>query len=418
MRIFRLFLLPVSFIYLFSFSIYAQDILEWRGINRTGHFISSNLLDKWPGNGPPLLLHVDNLPTSYSSIVYKDGIMYTTGIEDSLEILTALYMDGSTKWQTKYGLAWDQSFPNARCTPTIDSNKAYVISGRGDLACIDISNGKIVWSFDGYGKYKGKWGKWGVAESPLIIEDKMIYTPGGDSTCMVAIDKRSGSSIWQSESLKERTAYTSPVYVKRGINKMIITVLAKHVICVDANNGDILWKFNYKELDTPASGGDINPVSPIVVGNDVFVTSGYNHVGIMLQMAEDYKSVSLKWKTKDMDVHHGGVVEKDGYLYAANYTTIVDGNWTCLDWETGEKQFEENWKGKGSIIASDDKLICYDERRGHVGLADINPRQFKIHSSFRVEHGRGPHWSHPTIYDDKLFIRHGASLMVYDIGKK
>jgi len=405
-----LFLIPSNF-------VSAQDVLEWRGVARTGYFPSSNLLDEWPENGPELILQVEDLPKSYSSVVMKDGIMYSTGIVDTTEILTALYMDGTVKWSTIYGKAWDESFANARSTPTIEGGFAYVISGRGDVACISIWNGEKEWSFDGYTEYSGKWGTWGVAESPLIVEDKLIYTPGGDETTMLAVDKKNGKLIWQSESLNEKTAYTSPVYVERGSNKLIISVLAKHVICINADNGKLLWKYNYKAIDTPSSGGDINPVTPIVVGNDVFVTSGYNHVGIMLHMAEDFNSVTLKWKTSDLDVHHGGVVEMNGYLYAANYKTIVDGDWTCLDWNTGEVQFEENWKGKGSIIASDGKLICYDERRGHVGLVDLNPKQFVVKSSFRVEPGRGPHWSHPTIYDDKLFIRHGEALMVYNIGK-
>jgi outer membrane protein assembly factor BamB len=416
MQIYRQIQLFIPFLFIFSNFISAQDILEWRGIDRTGYFPSTDLLDEWPEDGPELLLEVDHLPKSYSSVVVKDQIMYTTGIVDSTEILTALYMDGSIKWSTVYGKAWDQSFPNARCTPTIEGGLAYVISGRGDVACIGIWDGEIKWSFDGYADFHGRSGTWGVAESPLIVDDKVIYTPGGDQTSMVAVDKKSGKVIWQSESMEERTAYTSPVYIERDSYKMIITVLANHVICVNAEDGSLLWKYNYLAIDAPSSGGDINPVTPIVVGNDVFVTSGYNHIGIMLHMSDDFSSVKLKWKTSDLDVHHGGVVEMDGYLYAANYTSIVDGNWTCLDWDTGEVQFEENWKGKGSIIASDGKLICYDERRGHVGLVDLTPKEFVVKSSFRVAQGRGPHWSHPTIFGDKLFIRHGEALVVYGIG--
>ena len=38
-----------------------------------------------------------------------------------------------------------------------------------------------------------------------------------------------------------------------------------------------------------------------------------------------------------------------------------------------------------------------------------------IVSSFKIEHGTGPHWAHPYIADKKLLLRHGEVLMVFDI---
>ncbi|HKK61952.1 MAG TPA: PQQ-binding-like beta-propeller repeat protein [Bacteroidales bacterium] len=373
-------------------------------------------MEKWPDKGPDILLELKDLPATYSSVIVKNEIIYTTGIKDTLEIIMAIHPNGSTKWQTVYGKAWDKSFNHARSTPTIEGNNAYVISGRGNISCIDISNGMLQWSVDGHKKYEGSWGTWGIAESPLVVDDKVIYTPGGNRTTMVALDKENGETVWESPSLENKSAYTSPLLVERGDLKMIISVIADYVICVNADDGEILWSFYYKGINDPKRGGSINPVTPIVNDNEVFVTSGYNHVGIMLQMAEDFRSVNMKWKTNDLDVHHGGVVEVDGYLYGANYTSVVNGNWTCIDWDSGALKYEEKWRGKGSIIATDGFLICYDERRGHVGLVRITPEKFDIISEFRVVQSRGPHWSHPAIFNDKLYIRHNDALVVYSIG--
>lgn len=397
---------------LFSFS---QDLLQWRGIDRTGHFASKDLLDEWPETGPKEILSIDNLPLSYSSVLLKDNVLFTTGINDTAESLIAIDMSGNIKWNTVYGKAWENSYPNARCTPTIEDNYAYLISGSGTLAKIDITNGKTIWSFNGYEKFEGSWGKWGVAESPLIVDDKMIYTPGGDKTTIVAVSKNTGETIWMSKSLQDKSSYCSPVLVEKGDLKLIVTVTAKYVIAVNADNGEIFWKFDYSSIDKPFAGYDINPVTPLVVDNDIFVTSGYNHVGIMLHMADDYKSVELKWKTENLDIHHGGAIVYDGYIFGANYTSIVKGNWVCLDWNTGELKYEHTWYGKGSIIFTDGKLICYDERRGNIALVNATPEKFDLISEFKIEKGKGPHWSHPTIYDEKLFIRRGTVLMVYDI---
>ena len=267
----------------------AQEMVQWRGIDRTGHYKSNKLLPKWPDGGPELLLAIDTLPESYSSVVVKDGTMYTTGVVDTLEMLTAIGLDGSYKWATTYGKAWSRAFENARCTPTIEDSFAYVVSGCGDLACINTHNGKIKWGFDGYSKFNGVWGTWGVAESPLIVGDKMIYTPCGPKTTVVALNKHTGETIWMSESIGDQGSYCSPILAEQGSYQLIVTVTANYVVCFNAENGELFWKFAYTELDAPKMGGVINPVSPVAIGNDVFVTSGYNHVGVMLHMADDFR---------------------------------------------------------------------------------------------------------------------------------
>lgn len=394
----------------------SQEIIQWRGVDRTGYFPSENLLTEWPLEGPELLLHITDLPETYSSIVVKDDVMYTTGISDTSEIISAIKMDGTILWNTVYGKAWGKSYRNGRCTPTIEGDYAYLISGGGYLSRVNITSGELDWSIDGLTTFEGEYGKWGVAESPLLVDDKMIYSPCGDKTTVVAVDKTNGETIWMSESLNEVGSYVSPTVIEKGDLKLIVTVSSNYVLAINASNGNIIWKYKYTDVDPPMMGGDINPVTPLVVGNEIFVTSGYNHVAIMLETTDDWKSVSLKWKNDVLDVHHGGVVAVDGYIYGANYTSIRGGDWVCLKWDDGTTMFQEKWNTKGQIIATDGYLICYDERMGNVALVEINPAEFRIKSTFKIEQGRGPHWTHPTIYNDQLFIRHGADLMVYRIG--
>jgi len=199
---------------------------------------------------------------------------------------------------------------------------------------------------------------------------------------------------------------------------LIVTVTGNYVLGVNAENGKIMWKYHYTGVGNSKSGHDINPITPLIKDNEIFVTSGYNHLGIMLMMSEDMSSVSLKWKSDDMDAHHGGVVEHGGYIYGSNFGTVISGKWACINWETGELKYEHDWFTKGQIIKTEKFLICYDERKGNIALVEANPEEFKIISSFKVKGGNGPHWSHPTIYDDKLFLRHGKSLLIYDIGKE
>jgi len=414
----RLKIFVMTALCLLSFSLLkAQTISQWRGLDRSGYFPANNLYEKWPGDGPVLELHVDNLPGTYSSVVVKDEVIYTTGVVEEDEFLTALKADGTILWTTRYGDAWGKSYREGRCTPTIEDGFAYLISGAGDLGCVDLMDGSLTWSVDGYTTFGAAYGTWGTAESPLIVGDKLIYTPCGDQTTMVAVDKHSGSTMWTSESINDQSGYVSPILIERGGKQLIITVTGNHVICVNAADGAIFWKLRYTDYEKPMMGVDINPVTPLVKGNEIFVTSGYNHVGLMLEMAADYKSVSVKWISEDLDVHHGGVVQLDGFIYGSNYTSIKKGNWVCLDWESGEVMYEQEWNTKGQIIASQGMLICYEERRGNLALVEARPDKFAIRSEFRIEHGSGPHWCHPSIYGNKLYLRHGKSLLGYRIGE-
>ncbi len=126
----RIFITGLFLLQFFGFTLTAQLITQWRGANRSGQYPSEKLLKKWPESGPTLLLHVDNLPSAYSSVVVKEGILYTTGIsEEEKELLFAIGPDGSLLWSTEYGESWGKSYRDARCTPTIEGNYAYVISG-------------------------------------------------------------------------------------------------------------------------------------------------------------------------------------------------------------------------------------------------------------------------------------------------
>ncbi len=411
----RINLLPLVGIMLMFLPAKSQDAMGWRGLKRTGFYETGKLQQKWPDGGPELLLLVDSLPETYSSAIVQNNVIYTTGVVDEKEVLTALTMDGKKKWSVIYGEAWDGSYDHARCTPTLEGGNAYLTSGSGDVACIDLTSGKQKWGYDAFEKFEGDCGGWGIAESPLLVDEKMIFTPGGEKTTMIALDKKTGETVWKSESLDDETAYCSPTLMEENGKKLIVSVTSNYVIGVDAENGKFVWKFKYTDVEKPFMGGDINPITPLIRGKEVFVTSGYNHVGLMLQLSDDLSTVTVKWMSEDLDTHHGGVVYHDGHIYGSNFTSIRKGNWICLDWETGKTRYDHKWLGKGSIIAADGMLICYEERRGNLALVKANPQQFELLSSFRITNGKGPHWSHPSIYDDKLFIRHGDALMVYKI---
>lgn len=408
--------LVILCIYLFAINgVVAQEISEWRGPGRTGVYDETDLMKQWPENGPELIWSLSDLPKGYSSVSIANNTIFFTGLVDSVDVVIAVGFDGKIKWKKPYGKAWNSSYAFSRCTPTIEGDRMYLSSGYGDVVCMSTLNGDIFWKVKAHDLFEGTYGKWGISESLLVLDDKVIYTPGGEKTTIVALDKRTGQTLWMSESLKDKPSYVSPLLIEQGGKKLIVTLTENNVIGVQPNSGKILWSFNYGVYAGGKWNANIQANTPLYHDGRIFITNGYDHKSVMLNLADDLNAVSIAWIDSVLDVHHGGALLLDGFVYGANWETNRMGRWVCLDWSTGEIKYEKEWENKGSVISADGMLYCYDEKSGNIALVDATPEDFKIVSTFKVPYGQGPHWSHLVIDDGILYVRHGDALMAYAI---
>lgn len=405
----------ISLVLSFTFSAFSQ-VYQWRGENRDGYFKESGLLKSWPSEGPTMIMKVEKLGKGFSSPVIANQTIYVTGMIDTLDYLSAIDFQGNIKWQVAYGRSWSKSFPDTRSTPTIEGDRIYVVGGMGRLVCIDANNGKEKWAVDVDKDFKGEWHNWGVSESPLIVDDKVICTPGGSETSVVAFDKITGKLIWKSECIGGRRAYVSPTIYQYKNFKFILAATATNLIALHPENGTKAWNYQYykKEL-TDDDNGLIWTNTPVFKNDEIFLSMGYNYPAVMLKMDPSGTSVTEKWTNKTLDNHHHGTMVAGDYIYGSNWINNGKGNWVCLKWDTGEVKYETTWINKGSLVGADDLFYAYEEKTGTVGLIKPNPEEWEVISSFKVTAGTGPHWAHPYIYDGKLFLRHGEVLIVYNI---
>lgn len=395
----------------------STGLAQWRGPDRSGCYPDTGLLTSWGEGGPPLLWHIEGLGKGHGSISIDGDVCYATGQEDGQDVLYCI-QEGEHKWKVPYGPSWDGSFPESRCTPAIVAGRVYVTSGSGVVACLKADAPEIVWKKDAFKEFGGTCGIWGIAENLLVSGPSVFFTPGGEDTTMIALNRENGQLIWKTESLNDHIAYTSPILIHAGEGNIVVNLTAKYLFGVDAKTGELVWQYRYYDLDRPEfhpNAPIINAVTPIFRDGRIFITSGYNHVGAQFQVSPSGDSIALRWKSPTLDCHHGGVLLWDGHIYGANWESNTKGAWCCLDWETGETRWEEVWYTKGSIIEADGLLYCYEEKRGHLGLVRPSAKGFELISSFRIERGTGPHWSHPSIHDGILYVRHGDAAMAFDL---
>jgi outer membrane protein assembly factor BamB len=396
-----------------SVAIVNSQLYEWRGPGRTGIYTETGLLKKWPDSGPKLLWEADNMGDGYSAVTVTNDAVYVTGRKDRSDVLTALTLDGKLKWATVYGNAWMTNHTGSRSIPTYYNGNIFLVSGSGDIVCVG-SDGKIKWSKNHYNLYDSKPLMFGISESPLVVDNMVIASPGGKKASLVAFNINDGKVIWEAEPLNEEPQYVNPKLIEYAGKKMIVTVMGEDIFAVDAKDGKILWKVNYAAIN--AATGRVmknHAITPIFRDGYILISNGYNWVALKLKLSADGKSVQTVWENRNFDPQHGGVVLLGNYIYGANHMSKPVDTWVCVDWNTGKNLWTQKWYSRGSIISADGMLYLFEEKSGHVALVRPDPAKLDIVSEFQITKGDGPFWAHPVISKGRLYIRHGDDLMVY-----
>jgi len=391
------------------------DWPQFRGPDRNGKSAETGLQQLWPAQGPALIWEADGLGDGYSSAAIAQGLVYTTGMLDGQGYVFAFDLEGDLRWKVCYGREWNRSYRAARCTPTVENDRLFLMSGMGVVSCLNSKTGAVIWSVDAFAEFQGQFPLWGMSENLLIDGDNVICSPGGKTASVIALHKQSGDLVWACTELSQASTYCNPYAFNWGGRRIIVTMLRDSVVGLDARTGKLLWRDEFDTYHTDRKRA-VNANPPIVFNGHIHSTSGYNNGGAMLRLSPDGTQVERLWTDTVLDVHHGGVILHDGYLYGSNWTSNSRGNWACIRWVDGQAMYDTRWDGnKGSIIYADQRLYCYNEKSGDVALVEPTPHEFRIVSSFKVTKGKGPFWAHPAIAHGRLYIRHGAYLMVYDI---
>lgn len=405
----------ITILLLFTFAVNAQ-LVQWRGPDRDGKFPETGLMKEWPENGPERILEVEGIGKGYSSPILVGDMIYTTGMIDTLDYLSAVNMEGNIMWQVPYGRSWNKSFPDTRSTPVVEDDRIYVQSGTGEVSCINRENGETIWKVDVDKEFNAEYHVWGNSETPLVVDNMVICSPGGQQTSVVALDKMTGEEVWESKSLGGPRGYASATIYEFNGHRFILALTASHLMALHPNSGELAWNYQYfdPEMWTSQDNGLIWTNTPVFQDDEIFITMGYDYPAVMLKMDSTGTSVSEKYTNRTLDNHHHGVILHDGYVYGSNWYNNKQGRWVCMVWDTGEIKYVEDWDTKGALVMADEMLYAYNER-GNVGLIEPDPDEFKLVSEFRITDGAGPHWAHPFISDGKLLIRHGEVLMVFDV---
>jgi outer membrane protein assembly factor BamB len=379
---------------------------EYRGPGRTGIYAETEIMIEWPSGRLPQLWKRP-VGGGYASVVVADGTIFTIEQRRQREVVAA-YDLGSGKekwihgWEAEFGEPLGGNGP--RATPVWHEGRIYALGAAGELRCLDAKSGKRIWSHNILSDNQAENLQWGMAASPLIVDNKIIVLPGGSAgKSIVAYDRLTGDPIWK--ALDDKQSYISPQLVALAGRKQLMVASQTRVIGLASDDGRTLWEFPWIHEHARAA-------QPIVTGdNQFFISAGYGYGAALIEVFSNGEALDARilWKNTRMKNKFSSSVLYQGYIYGFDEAILA-----CINAATGELQWKGGRYGYGQLLFASGHLIISSES-GEVALVKASPEKYEELARFQAIEGKT--WNVPAIADGRLIVRNGSEMACFRIAK-
>ncbi|HKV06928.1 MAG TPA: PQQ-binding-like beta-propeller repeat protein [Thermoanaerobaculia bacterium] len=378
----------------------AADWPQFRGPNRDGVSRETGLLKSWPAGGPKVLWKAP-AGEGFSHVVVAGGRVFTLYGLGSQEVAVAMdAASGKQVWKTPIDGKYSSDMGNGpRSTPTVDGGMVYALSANGKLVALNAANGKKAWERDLEDELDARIPGWGASTSPLVEGNLLLVDVGGSGNkSIVAFDKKTGKTVWTSQS--DKAGYSAPIAITVGGVRQVIFFTGTSVVSVAPATGKAFWRVPWR------TDWDVNAAAPIFVAPDkLFISSGYG-VGAALYKLKPNAPPEEIWKSRGMKNQFSSSVLHNGTIYGFDDTTFK-----AIDAATGKDLWRQRGLGHGSLILADGHLAVLSER-GKLVLVEATPAAYKEKGSVEIHSGKC--WTAPTLANGKLYVRNEEQLIALD----
>ncbi|MDQ3586472.1 MAG: PQQ-binding-like beta-propeller repeat protein [Acidobacteriota bacterium] len=378
---------------------------NFRGPNRDGHYDESAVKTSWPSAG---LKQAWKQPigVGFASFVVADGVAYTIEQRRKQEVVTAYNVETGRELWTH---GWDALFTDStgdgpRATPTWDAGRIYAQGAAGELRCLDAKTGKLFWRRNILSDSGADNLSWGMAGSPLVVDDKVIVLAGGGGgRSVAAYHKLTGAPVWKSQN--DRASYTSPMLVNLGGRRQVLLVSANRMFSLAPEDGSLLWSHPWE------TSMGINVSQPIIIDkNHVFISAGYGKGASLVELQPTsggkFTARSL-WENINLKTKFNSPVYHNGHVYG-----LDEGILACVDAQTGERKWKGGRYGYGQLLVASGHLIILTDT-GELALVKAEPSQFTEVAKFPAIQGKT--WNVPAIAGGRLLVRNGNEMACYSL---
>lgn len=376
------------------------DWPDYRGWKRSGLY-PGPILTSWPQKG---LRELWRQPVGggYASVTVAANRIYTIEQRRDSEVVTAYDLHTGRELWTN---SWKAFFREAmggdgpRATPVYHQGLIYALGAEGELRCLDARTGQTLWRHDILRENGAANLPWGMAASPLIVDEKVIVLPGGPrGKSVVAYHYKTGRLIWS--ALDDKQSYTSPMLVDLAGRRQILVVSAQRALGLDPETGALLWSYPWR------TEYDVNAAQPIIISpNQFFISAGYGHGAALVEVSDGH--ARTVWSNPRMKNKFNSSVLFNGYVYG-----LDEGILACVNASTGELKWKGGRYGYGQVLAAENRLIITSEG-GDVALVEATPEAYRELARFEALQGKT--WNNPAIAHGRLIVRNTTDMACYQI---
>ncbi len=430
-RVIRSLILSCLLMFCLTF-VMAQDWPDWRGANRDGVWNDPDVIQEFAGEQILIKWRVEIGP-GYSGPTVSNGRVYVTDRQeepDQMErVLCFDEQTGAEIWSFSYDCEYiGIGYPaGPRASVIIEDSRAYSLGSMGHLYCFDASSGNVLWKRDMNAEYKINIPTWGIAATPLIVDEKIILQIGGsENACIVALNKSTGEEIWR--SMNVRAGYSAPVLIKQADKPVVVVWTVDNLAGLDAKTGEVYWEFPFELKYGMAVS------TPVLYKDHIFVSS-FASGALLVKLDQESNTAKKVWKRAGKDERNTDALHccintpviVDGYIYGVDSY----GELRCLEFETGDRVWEDlsavnkdRWANI-HFIQNGEHTWMFNEH-GQLIISKLSPEGFHEISRTKLiepttgqlnRKGTGVTWTHPAFANKHVFVRNDNELVCADLSR-
>jgi outer membrane protein assembly factor BamB len=350
----------------------AGDWPQFFGPTRNGVSTETGLRTSWPREGPPLVWE-KQVGAGFSGPVVAGErliLFHRLGDKETVECLHPA--TGKERWTTTYTTTYHDDFgfdEGPRATPVIAGNRVFTLGAEGTLLCLDLESGQKVWGRNLMDEYRAPKGFFGIAGTPLVEGNLVLVNVGARGAGIVAFATDTGKEVWKATD--HAASYASPIAATLHGQRYAIFFTREGLVALDPANGAIRYNKRWRSR----INASVNAATPLVVGDDVFISASYNTGAILLHFTP--AGVEEVWQNDEsMSNHYATCVYHQGHLYGFDGRQEQGARLRCVEWKTGKVCWTQESFGCGSIIVADGNLIILNEA-GELVLAEATPAAYR-----------------------------------------
>jgi outer membrane protein assembly factor BamB len=317
-----------------------------------------------------------------SAAAGKLYLFHRRGNEELLECF--LLQNGKPEWSAKYPTSYRDDFgfdEGPRAAPCVSGGRVYTHGAEGTLTCFDAASGKRIWQRDTMRDFQVPKGFFGAACSPLVYDNHVLLGVGGPSNGgIVAFDTATGQTRWS--ALNDEAGYSSPIIATLAGEPHAIFFTRAGLAVLNPRDGKVVSQFRWRSR----SQASVNAATPVVSGNQVFLTASYGTGAVLLDLANPGQPKPI-WSNDDsLSAHYATPALKDGFLYGYHGRQEMGASLTCIEWQTGKVRWTIERFGAGSILLASSRILMVREN-GEIVIAEATPAAYRPLAKYKALDG-------------------------------